>query len=586
MRSGAGRSFPTALALLSAACIVVLAAPHAVAAASEDRGALIATLDGASLEDLLATAGFLSLAQQGGAGLMVTTGPSTELHDRLFASRTGLKLVGVRPVDLGDVSDGDHASASGLSAAVDTLASALDESGASEETVLLVSGSAGAAADAAGDGLGALVMASGAPSALAAALRAAPTADPVNTLTSDSTQRDGVVTSDDVAFTAVVFVAPTAGTDLGGERIRIVGGPPPLDLHDRYIQSKRLSVPIGTAAAAYVCLVSLIAIIALWRPDVSRKHREFCASLAISVPFVALSLLLVGHLPSLTYVTVIPFLIATTALATLALAPAARRWGTLGAIATAGVILLAALVVEAALGWPAALTPLLGGSQLDGGRFFGLPNAFIGLLLGGSLYVAQRLPRAHGTALITAAGLFAGVPWTGSNLGAAVTLFAAAGIWWGLRGGLAWWRTAVAAVAAIAVGTILVVVAHRYLTSATTHIATFSEHTTGILGLWGKFVDRLGVGFDLIADNPFALLPVIGVLGMLVVVLRPPGPVRASFQEAPGWRLALLAIVTASIVAYLVNDSGAAAVGEGLTTAIGGMLYVSLRWPDRMMVPS
>ena len=74
-------------------------------------------------------------------------------------------------------------------------------------------------------------------------------------------------------------------------------GPPPLDLHDRYVGSKRLTVPIGTAAAVYVGLASLIAIVALWRPDLSRSHRAFCASLAISVPFVALSLLFVGHLP-------------------------------------------------------------------------------------------------------------------------------------------------------------------------------------------------------------------------------------------------------------------------------------------------
>ena len=200
--------------------------------------------------------------------------------------------------------------------------------------------------------------------------------------------------------------------------------------------------------------------------------------------------------------------------------------------------------------------------------------------------MAQRLPRVHGTALVAAAGLFAGSPWTGSNIGAAVTLFAAAGIWWGLRGELAWWRTAIAAVAAIVAGTVLVVIAHRYLTSATTHITTFSEHTGGVGGLWHKFVERLGVGTDLIARNPFALLPVVGVLAMLIVVLRPPEPVRESFRGAPVWRLALLAIVTASIVAYLVNDSGAAAVGEGLTTSLAGMLYVSLRWRDRMMMTS
>ena len=42
------------------------------------------------------------------------------------------------------------------------------------------------------------------------------------------------------------------------------------------------------------------------------------------------------------------------------------------------------------------------------------------------------------------------------------------------------------------------------------------------------------------------------------------------------WRAALLAIVLASIVAYLANDSGAAAIGEGFTTSFAALLYVSL----------
>jgi hypothetical protein len=564
----------------------LLSIPRAAAQAGPgDREVLLATMDDAGLADLLATPGFLALAQQGGAALLVTTEAGATLQDfgGAFAPSPGGALPdGLAQIHLGSMA-GETGSTSPerLAAAAEQVASALDASTAASELVLVASASPDGAAEAAGDHLGALVMAMGNPQDLAAAIRAGGSDVPLRTLTSDSTRRDGVVAAPDLVRTALDFVGALRVSS--GERIRVVDGSPPIGLVDRYVQSKRLTVPIGTAAAAYVGLASVIAIIALWRPDVSSRHRRFCASLAISVPFVALSLLLVGHLPSLTYATVIPFVVATTALATLALAPAARRWGTLGAIATAGVILLGALAIEGVLGWPAALTPLLGGSQLDGGRFFGLPNAFIGLLMGGSLYVAQRLPRTAGTVLIAATGLFAGSPWTGSNIGAAVTLFAAAGIWWGLRGELVWWRTAIAAVAAIAAGTILVVVAHRYLTSAATHITTFSEHAGGITGLWDKFVDRLAVGSDLIADNPFALVPVIGVLVMLVVVLRPPGAIRRSFEEAPAWRPALLTIVVGSVVAYLVNDSGAAALGEGLTTSLAGMLYVSLRWRDGMM---
>jgi hypothetical protein len=586
------RRIPTLLVASFIGIWTLLSAPHAAAQSDpETRAVLLVTLDDAALEDLLATPGFLSLAQQGGAALLVMTEPAASLRDvgdTFDALPHGTLLGGgAAHVDLGSMVDGSGApSPDKLDAAAEELASDLDGSISDSELVLLASGSPPAAAEAAGDHLGALVMVEGSPRDLAAAIRAGASDASVRTLTSDSTRREGVVASPDLATSAIAYAGFRGARDPGGERIRVIDAPLPIDLHARYVQSKRLTVPIGTAAALFAVVGSMLGILALlWRRS-PPWLRDLGAWVAISLPSLALSLLLVGHLPSLTYATVLPSVVVTTAIGTLALAPIAHRWGTLGAVAAAGVVLLAALSVEAALGWTAALTPLLGGSQLDGGRFFGLPNAFIGLLLGGAIYVAQRLPRVHGTAVIAAAGLFAGSPWTGSNIGAAVTLFAAAGIWWGLRGELARWRTVLAAVIAVAAGATLVVIAHRFLTSAPTHITTFSEHTGGIRGAWDTFVDRLGVGTDLIASNPFALLPVIGVLLMLVVVLRPPGPVRASFDEEPVWRLALLAIVVASVVAYLVNDSGAAAVGEGLTTSLAGMLYVSLRWRDGMMMTS
>jgi hypothetical protein len=546
-------------------------------------GVILLTVDDATLEDLLSTSGFANLAAEGGAALLVQNGSGDVLTDLSDAAAVSPEQLIGQAYRFGSVAGSDGLpSQEKLDAAADQLHSLLASSEADHVIAMVVATSPPAAEEHSGNASGAAIVAQGAPSELADVMSGA-TPAPAPSLTSDSTRRSGVITSADLVETGLAVAGLGDDAFHDGARVRFEDAPAPTDLYDRYVQSKRLTVPIGVAAAVYVGLASLIAIIALWRPDVSPGHRRFCASLAISVPFVALSLLLVGHLPSLTYATVIPFVVATTALATLALSPAARRWGTLGAIATAGIILLGTLVVEGALGWPAALTPLLGGSQLDGGRFFGLPNAFIGLLLGGSLYVAQRLPRTSGTAVIAAAGLFAGAPWTGSNFGAAVTLFATAGIWWGLRGELVWWRTAVAAAAATAAGTILVVAAHRYLTSAATHITTFSEHTGGIAGIWSTFVDRLGVGFDLIADNPFALLPVVGVLVMLGVILRPPAAIRRSFDAAPVWRLALLTIVVGSVVAYLANDSGAAAVGEGLTTSLAGMLYVSLRLRDGMM---
>lgn len=567
--------------LLTAWPVLVSASRASALSDTAAREVLLVRINGATLEDVLATPGLLALAQRGGAALLVMTkagDPLGDLGRDLFASSArGSRPSGFKTILVATAMGGGDASPEGLRAAVVQLESALAESTASDELVILASDSSTAVGRASGGHLGMVVVAQGSPRDLASAMQAAPAATPPKALTSDSTRRDGVVTSADLAETAFAFSRPTPNVpDTGGAQIRVVDAPLPIDLLHRYLQSKRLTVPIGSAAGLFVTFGGLIAILALlWRGS-PRHLRSLMAWIAIASPFLALSLLLVGHLPSLTYAGVIPFLIATTALATVALIPVARRWGTLVAVAAAGAILLSALVVESVLGWNAALTPLLGGSQLDGGRYFGLPNAFIGLLLGGSVYMAQRLPRAAGVALIAAAGLFAGSPWTGSNIGAAVTLFAGAGIWWGLGRDLAWWRTVVAAALATVVGTGIVVVAHRYLTSAPTHITRFAEHTGGLSGVWSKVVDRLSVGTHLIAANPFALVPVVGVLGTFLVVLRPPAPVRITFDEAPIWRTALLTILLGSIVAYLVNDSGAAAIGEGFTTALGGLLYVSL----------
>jgi hypothetical protein len=278
----------------------------------------------------------------------------------------------------------------------------------------------------------------------------------------------------------------------------------------------------------------------------------------------------------LSYATVIPFLVAITLFATWALVPLARR-DTLLAPAAIGAAVLAYFAVEAALGWTAALTTLHGGSELDGGRFYGLPNAFIGLLIGASVYVAHRLRPRYGVGLIVGVGLFAGLPYIGSNLGGAVSLFAAAGIWLAIRERerLEWWRGIAVVAGTVVLGTVVVLIAHRLAPTAT-HITRFEESSGGITGAWSTFVDRLGVGWRLIERNPFGLIPVVGLFGCLWLALRPPTPVREALAAYPGWRDVIVTIVLGGIVAYVANDSGAAACGMAFALGFGGLMYVSL----------
>jgi hypothetical protein len=133
----------------------------------------------------------------------------------------------------------------------------------------------------------------------------------------------------------------------------------------------------------------------------------------------------------------------------------------------------------------------------------------------------------------------------------------------------------------------VILLAHRFLTATPTHVTRFEE-TTGwhLGGVWRTFSHRLATGWHLIEQNPFALVPVVGLPATLVAMLRPPRPVRQALRRHPAWREALLVVLLGGIVAYVANDTGPAALGLAFGMGLGGLVYVSLvEEPEKMGTP-
>ena len=522
--------------------------------------AFVFLVPAASFEDLLGVSEVRALAGMGGAALMSLQG-GLPVREASLPRSCQVAWRWLDPLDFGGLFG------VGKEIKREVLATTADEA-----IVFVASTTSSPAMLAAKDLVHPLVMGTGAP-ALLFALAGAP-----RTLASDTTRRTGVVTDLDVRPTIFEFLGQAVPSDLDGLPLRVVDDPPPFELHERYLAMRRMTVPVQTAAALYVVVGGLfgIAVIAM-RRRVPQALARVGAWVGMSVPALAVALLAAGHLPTLSYATVVPFVIGATAVGTLAFAPLARRDAMLPPAAI-GVAVLLFFLVEAAVGWTAALTPFLGGSELDGGRFFGLPNVFVGLLIGASLYVAFRLSPVWGFALVVAVALFAGLPFAGANIGAAVSLFAAAGLWLSLRTrGRLGWREAGVTAAIVVVGTGVILFAHRFLTSTPTHITRFEEATGWRLGdVWRTFTHRLSTGWHLIEQNPFALVPVIGLPATLLAVLRPPPLVRQAFHGHPAWRDALLVALLGGIVAYVANDTGPAAAGLAFGLGLGGLVYVSL----------
>jgi len=551
------------LGALAACALVGFGLGIAPARAQEPRGreAYLFLVPGISFEDAMADGTLASLAMDGGAGLMTLGGGLPTDPER---------RIGPRPEDV-LVRWLDPAKRGGIERVATTIEETVTASGAHHVLVIVASTSPSADMRLSKDQLHPLIVAEGPPGELFAG------SGEEGSITSDSTHRDGIVTDLDVMPTIASFLGVDPPAEMAGSVIEIIPGPPPFELHERYLAQRRMYVPIGTAGGIYLAIVGLgaIVLLALGRRVPQILRRVFGWG-CLSVAALATGLLAAGHLPELTYATVVPFVALVTVFGTLAFAPLEHR-DVLLIPAGIGIAVLAYFAVEAILAWTAALTPFVGGSELDGGRFYGLPNVFIGLLIGASLWIAHRVRTVAGFGLLVGVALFAGLPYLGANLGGGVSLFAAAGLWLAIRERrrLGLWKALALLVGVTLLGTALILAAHA-ISPFQTHVTRFEEQADGLGGVVERVWKRLQVGFDLIAQNPFALIPVVGLPIAIAAVLRPPAALRPSLQRSPAWRDAILVTLLAGVVAYLVNDSGPAAAGLAFGLGLGGLLGVSL----------
>ncbi len=399
---------------------------------------------------------------------------------------------------------------------------------------------------------------------------------PPRALTSDSTHRTGVLIPDDLVATVDAALDVPIPSGVAGTPVHPANAPAPTDLYRRYLEQRRLVVPIGAIATLYVGLAGLAGVWALRSRRATSWGSRLAAGLVVSIFPLSVALLEAGHLPRLSYATAVPFIVAVTLAGSVLGVALARRFGPTAALGIVGVLTFGTIAIETIAGWTAAITPLLGGAQLDGGRFFGMPNVEVGLVLGATIAVAQALPDARaGVVVVFSAALMAGLPSLGANIGAAVTLAAASGIWLGVSERRPIRVTALFAAAGAAAGGVAVFAANRLL-AAPTYVTRAIDEANGPAGVVRHWFDRLEVGFDLIARNPFALIPVVGTLVLGLVALRPPAAIRAAFDRHRVWQDAVVTIAAGSVVAYFLNDSGAAALGLGFGTGLGSMLFVSL----------
>jgi hypothetical protein len=531
------------------------------------------------LANALAKAG-LQYCEGGLLGAPLYAGEPTILSDPATPYCAGLTDPALRFLEVGDsravpqIGDGRPLIRQGIARVAEILREQVLALPNRQTLILVVTPTRSGTMDEIGDEVTPILMAEGMPEQLF------PSSGSMMALTSDSTRVDGLVSNVDVAPTILQFFGIPLPSEMEGHPIRVVDASPPLALHRLHLEQRRIRIPLQVGEAVFVTLVGLAmfgALIALGRGK--RLSPAVLAALRFLL-LCAVALYLVdlvgGLLPRMTYVVVVPFVV----LGTLALAWAARaaRWpGPIGPFVFLGALALAFVVVDAVFfGGRAFRVPLTGGTMFDGTRFYGLPNVFIALLLAGSIFVAVSLEPFAGFALIFAVGLFAGFPRLGANVGASITLFAGAGLWFVLRTRPRICVKEVALVGGVMlVGLAMVLLANRYLPGSPTHATRFVERSTSSLSTAvSTFRDRLSTAFHLLNAQPEGYVPMLALFVVLWLAIARPEPIRSGFALAgEPWRWALVAIVLASLVGFVVNDTGTTAAAPGLIFAATGLAY-------------
>ncbi|MGH2766716.1 MAG: hypothetical protein ACRDKA_12500, partial [Actinomycetota bacterium] len=352
--------------------VLLLAAPASAQEPSERR-ALLFLVDGLTYERALADPVFGALARAGGIGLL-SNAEAVVPPDPL----SGLTVLRLRADTAGRIGD-----------------SIVEVPG---EVLVIVAGTGAPVGT-----VTPVVMARGDPGELLAA-EGSP-----GGLNSDTTRRAGVVSNLDVAPTIRRFLGAPAG-ETAGSPIE-VEGEAPTDLFERYLEWRRSAAPIGLTVLVFALSslpVALIALLGSWRASARAVAIWVLFSTAVLVALLPASLLPDPRLP-----LVLPAIAATGAALTVGALVAGRGSSTrpVAMVAAAGLVLV---LLDAALGWPTGLISLLGGSALEGVRFFGLGNPYAGIVLSGTVLVAALLRPWPGVVLLLGAALFAGLPFLGA----------------------------------------------------------------------------------------------------------------------------------------------------------------------------
>lgn len=238
---------------------------------------------------------------------------------------------------------------------------------------------------------------------------------------------------------------------------------------------------------------------------------------------------------------------------------------TLSPLRRVALVTILVIILDAFFGQPLVKFSLFSSYPLQGLRFYGIGNEYMGVLIGLALlwvFLARLLPLGAGLVFVGTAFVL-GYPRLGANAGglvAAVTAFGCG--WMVLRGRrVTWWAAALWAVGGLAAAFGFAALERALHGGETSHLGGALQ-AAGERG-YGYLLEI--VARKLLMNARILLHPALlaTVVGLAAVALLARGRLRArveaAFVQNPDWARALPAFGYGALAAFLFNDSGVVA---------------------------
>lgn len=401
-------------------------------------------------------------------------------------------------------------------------------------------------------------------------------------LTSASTHRSGVVTNLDLGVTVLDFFGIPPLPEQGGAPMSSIHNDSGLEgimaFNQRLIEIFNQRPFLIRAFVFYIVAVVVGSLVVLLFKRKYLGAIKFCLLFAMLVPFTYLVLPLV-HQPSLA--------VAALLAAAITLLLAGVIWKLvpcmLGRIMTICLMMTGTLLIDQWTGGRLIQGSPLGYDVIAGARFYGIGNEYMGVLVGaGCMGTAAALERLRMQRSITVGGAAVlmttvlatlALPWWGTNVGGAITAFAAFGLFIMLMAGyrITWGRIAVLGLAlAIAVIGLFILDSFRAVESQS-HIGQTVKliRENGVQELFNIAYRKISMNIRLFKYTIWTRVFLSSLFAMIILFYRPKGLFKDVKERYPALHHGFISGMVGSAVAFAVNDSG-------IVAAATCMIYVGL----------